>query len=121
MISKLNYPQVGLFILAWFLADLLTPLVIHLAHKIGAVDKPHSYKIHQLPVPFLGGVDHYIPADARSRGTVTIRLTPRGDEHAARVLNVPNHPSSMISVSVQLHDFEMPTERSGRFRRVPLR
>lgn len=60
MISKLNYPQVGLFIFAWFLADLLTPLIIHLAHKIGAVDKPHSYKIHQQPVPFLGGVAIYL-------------------------------------------------------------
>jgi UDP-GlcNAc:undecaprenyl-phosphate/decaprenyl-phosphate GlcNAc-1-phosphate transferase len=60
MISKLNYPQIGLFIFAWFLADLLTPLVIHLAHRIGAVDRPHSYKIHQQPVPFLGGVAIYL-------------------------------------------------------------
>jgi len=56
MISKLNFPQIGLFIFAWFVADLLTPVLIHLAHRIGAVDRPHSYKIHQQPVPFLGGL-----------------------------------------------------------------
>lgn len=56
MISKFNYPQIGLFILAWFIADLLTPIIIRLAHHIGAVDKPHTYKIHTEPVPFLGGV-----------------------------------------------------------------
>lgn len=60
MISKLNYPQVGLFIFAWFLADLLTPIVIRLALRFGAVDRPHTYKIHQQPVPFLGGAVIYV-------------------------------------------------------------
>ncbi|MBI2900798.1 MAG: undecaprenyl/decaprenyl-phosphate alpha-N-acetylglucosaminyl 1-phosphate transferase [Planctomycetes bacterium] len=60
MISKLNYPQIGLFIFAWFIGDLLTPIVIRLAHRIGAVDRPHTYKIHQEPVPFLGGISIFL-------------------------------------------------------------
>lgn len=56
MIAKLNYPQIGLLILAWFVADLLTPLVIRLCRKVGALDRPHTYKIHRDPTPLLGGV-----------------------------------------------------------------
>lgn len=59
MIAKLNYPQVGLLILAWFAADLLTPLVIRLCRRVGALDRPHSYKIHQEPTPLLGGLALY--------------------------------------------------------------
>ena len=60
MIAKLNYPQVGLFILAWFIADLATPLVIRFCRRIGALDHPHTYKTHKEPVPFLGGVAIYV-------------------------------------------------------------
>lgn len=60
MVAKLNYPQIGLLILAWFIADLATPLIIHLCHRIGAVDRPHTYKLHKNPVPFLGGVAIYL-------------------------------------------------------------
>jgi len=60
MVAKLNYPQIGLFILAWFAADLITPILIRICHRIGAVDRPHSYKIHRKPVPFLGGVAIYL-------------------------------------------------------------
>src|SRR3989337_4581763 len=60
MIEKLNYPQIGLFILAWFLADILAPIFIRLAHYIGAVDKPHTYKSHKVATPFVGGLVIYI-------------------------------------------------------------
>ncbi len=60
MVAKLNYPQIGLLILAWFIADLLTPLIIRLCHRIGAVDRPHTYKLHKKAVPFLGGVAIYV-------------------------------------------------------------
>jgi len=56
VIAKFNYPQVWMLILAWFIADLATPLVIRLCRRIGALDRPHSYKIHADPVPLLGGV-----------------------------------------------------------------
>lgn len=60
MIAKFNYPQVWMLILAWFVADLFTPLVIRLCHRIGALDRPHSYKIHSEPIPILGGVAVYV-------------------------------------------------------------
>lgn len=57
---NLVHPQIGMFIFAWFLADILAPLIIKAALRIGAVDTPHSYKIHKDPVPFLGGLVIYI-------------------------------------------------------------
>src|SRR5580765_6369661 len=36
-------------------AWLVTPLVIRLAHRVGALDLPGSRKIHSAPVPRLGG------------------------------------------------------------------
>src|SRR5262249_55501426 len=58
--AQLNYPHVWMFILAWFLADLGVPLVIKLSHRVGALDRPHTYKTHQQPVALLGGVGIYI-------------------------------------------------------------
>lgn len=55
MIETPYLPRLGLFVLAWLAADLLAPLLIRLANRIGAVDTPHTYKIHSRPVPFLGG------------------------------------------------------------------
>ncbi len=60
MIENLNQPHVGLFVFAWFLADLILPVLIWLAPRIGAVDRPHTYKTHQQPVAFLGGVGIFI-------------------------------------------------------------
>jgi len=60
VIAQLNYPQVWMFILAWFLADLAVPLFIKLSHRIGYLDRPHTYKTHQQPVALLGGVGIYL-------------------------------------------------------------
>ena len=60
MIAKFNYPQVWMLILAWFVADLATPLVIRLCRRIGALDRPHGHKIHGEPIPILGGVAIYL-------------------------------------------------------------
>jgi UDP-GlcNAc:undecaprenyl-phosphate GlcNAc-1-phosphate transferase len=49
-----------MFILAWFLADLGVPLVIRLSHRVGALDRPHTYKTHVEPVALLGGVGIYL-------------------------------------------------------------
>jgi UDP-GlcNAc:undecaprenyl-phosphate GlcNAc-1-phosphate transferase len=49
-----------MLILAWFVADLATPLVIRLSHRVGALDRPHTYKIHQEPTALLGGVAVYL-------------------------------------------------------------
>jgi UDP-GlcNAc:undecaprenyl-phosphate GlcNAc-1-phosphate transferase len=60
VIAQLNHPQIWMLILAWFVADLTIPLVIRLSHKVGALDRPHTYKTHQEPVALLGGVGIYI-------------------------------------------------------------
>jgi len=60
VIAQLNYPQVWMFILAWFLADLGVPLFIKLSHRIGFLDRPHTYKTHQQPVALLGGAGIYV-------------------------------------------------------------
>jgi UDP-GlcNAc:undecaprenyl-phosphate GlcNAc-1-phosphate transferase len=49
-----------MFILAWFLADLSVPLFIKLSHRIGFLDRPHTYKTHQQPVALLGGAGIYL-------------------------------------------------------------
>jgi len=60
VIVQLNYPQVWMFILAWFIADLAVPLFIKLSHRIGYLDRPHSYKTHVQPIALLGGVGIYL-------------------------------------------------------------
>jgi UDP-GlcNAc:undecaprenyl-phosphate GlcNAc-1-phosphate transferase len=60
VIAQLNYPQVWMLILAWFVADLATPLVIRLSHRLGALDRPQGHKIHTEPTPVLGGVAVYL-------------------------------------------------------------
>src|SRR5436190_22950710 len=49
-----------MLILAWFLADLGIPLIIRLSHRVGALDRPHTYKTHREPVALLGGVGIYL-------------------------------------------------------------
>ncbi len=56
MIAQLDYPQLWMLILAWFVADLATPLLVLLSHRVGALDRPHTYKTHVDPVALLGGV-----------------------------------------------------------------
>jgi len=45
-----------MLILAWFVADLSTAAIIRFCHRIGALDRPHTYKTHREPVAILGGV-----------------------------------------------------------------
>src|SRR5580765_3545954 len=49
-----------MLILAWFLADLAVPVFIKLSHRVGFLDRPHTYKTHQAPVALLGGVGIYV-------------------------------------------------------------
>lgn len=55
-IERLPSTHAILLMLSWVVADITIPLLIFLAPRIGAVDRPHSYKTHQTPMPFLGGV-----------------------------------------------------------------
>ena len=49
-----------LFIVSFLLFNLLYPFINKLAWKIGAVDKPDPRKIHNSPVPRIGGLGIYL-------------------------------------------------------------
>lgn len=55
-------------------------------------------------LPFMTGLDLYVPASAGGSGTIELRLKSRRGG-ADQVINVPNWPSNMVrSVSVQFKD-----------------
>lgn len=56
MLSRLNYPHPAIFILAWFLVDLLTALVLHAARRRGLFDRQDGHKQHLGDIPCLGGI-----------------------------------------------------------------
>lgn len=64
MSSLLLFPAyiyyIGGFLLAFAITFLSTPWVTRLAHRIGAVDKPNNRKVHQKPMPRLGGLAIFI-------------------------------------------------------------
>jgi UDP-GlcNAc:undecaprenyl-phosphate/decaprenyl-phosphate GlcNAc-1-phosphate transferase len=49
-------PMTVTIIIACGLSILLTPWVIQLAHRLGAIDQPQARKVHTHPIPRLGGV-----------------------------------------------------------------
>jgi pimeloyl-ACP methyl ester carboxylesterase len=56
-------------------------------------------------LPFLTGVDLFVPAANPPDRTVSIALTPRDGGGKTQVLNVPNWPSLTDRVSLQFHDY----------------
>jgi hypothetical protein len=68
-------------------------------------------------LPFLSGVDRFIPAAPGGTGTVSVSLTSRA-VGPARTVNFPNRPSTTDQVTVLLNDFECPGRRKGCARGV---
>jgi pimeloyl-ACP methyl ester carboxylesterase len=67
-------------------------------------------------LPFLSGVDLFLPAAAPPTGRLSVALRSRG-AGPTRVVNVPNFPSSTDSVTVNLNDYEYtsaPWARRGK-------
>jgi hypothetical protein len=58
-------------------------------------------------IPFLSGVDLFIPAATPPTGLVTVTLTSRGGG-PARTIHFPNFPSTTDEVTVPLADYEQP-------------
>lgn len=58
-------------------------------------------------LPFITGVDIFVPAATPPTGTVSMELRSRGARRA-RTLNFPNLASTVEGVVVQLRDFERP-------------
>ena len=67
------------FVVALAAALGMTPLVIKLAHRIGAVDHPNERKVHTHPVPRLGGVAVYIAVFL----TIAVVFLLHGNEFAS--------------------------------------
>jgi UDP-GlcNAc:undecaprenyl-phosphate GlcNAc-1-phosphate transferase len=53
---------ISVFLGAALLAEMITPIVIRLAWRVGAVDKPGVRSIHTRPIPRVGGVAIYLAA-----------------------------------------------------------
>ncbi|MFI9007515.1 hypothetical protein ACIGNX_09830 [Actinosynnema sp. NPDC053489] len=56
-------------------------------------------------LPFLTGVDAYLPARADGGGTIRVTEAARGDAGRTRTIAVPNWPSDAHSVTVQFNDY----------------
>jgi hypothetical protein len=56
-------------------------------------------------LPFITGVDLFVPAANPARGVVRLVSQQRGAGGAPSVVNVPNWPSSSDRVSVQFDDY----------------
>ena len=56
-------------------------------------------------LPFLTGVDQFIPAADPPDRAVSVASTPRGDSENRQIVNVPNFASSDHAVSVVFNDF----------------
>ncbi len=56
-------------------------------------------------LPFMSGLDLYIPAASPPDRTVEFRLTPRGGDGAEQVINIPNWASEEVRTSVVFRDF----------------
>ena len=51
---------IGACLVATAIAWLITPMVMSLAERIGAIDQPNERKIHIRPIPRLGGVAVFV-------------------------------------------------------------
>jgi len=64
-------------------------------------------------LPFITGMDVYIPATTPPRDVVTVAMTARAGDGRSEVVNVPNWASSQHHVTIQFRDFEQRNERWG--------
>jgi pimeloyl-ACP methyl ester carboxylesterase len=57
-------------------------------------------------LPFITGIDHFMPAAAPPTGTISLVETPRGGTGPITV-NIPNWPGSTDRVTVQFNDYHL--------------
>ena len=87
---------IALFLIALFLTYILTTVLIKIAPKIGAVDEPSSKKIHNVPVPKLGGLAIFIAF------TITIGLAILFNSTVASELLSPKTSAIFVGLFVML-------------------
>lgn len=60
-------------------------------------------------IPFMSGIDLFMPAADPPDKTINLELMPRGSDGGKQVLNVPNWPSSTGMITVHFNDFYQET------------
>ena len=88
-------------------APLLTRLSVLFINDRGADQKSNLAVLdpYFASLPFMRGLDYYLPASANGSGSIEVRLQSRRGGQA-QVINVPNWPSSQVrSVSLQFKDY----------------
>jgi len=81
----------------------LVGLFVYDYHADGVSDLTQPTWLHMLP--FLTGIDLYIPAADPPDGTISVVLTPRDGGGKMQVVNVPNWASSEDAISVRFTDY----------------
>ena len=94
--------------------------VQHLVNAIFAADFDHDRMsetstpwLTYSALPFVTGVDVYMPAQSPPTGEVTVRLKSRG-RGPVRTLTFPNFPGTSDVETVQLNDFERTTTPAAK-------
>lgn len=97
----------GTEVISELTAPLLKRLSVLFLHDRGSDQQSDMTRLDPVlgQLPFMSGLDLYMPASADGSGTIEIRLkSRRGDDD--QVINVPNWPSTQVrSVSVQFKDY----------------
>ena len=81
----------------------LVGLFVYDYNADGVSDLTQPTWLHMLP--FLTGIDLYIPAADPPDGTISVVLTPRDGGGKTQVVNVPNWASSEDAISVRFTDY----------------
>jgi len=81
----------------------LVGLFVYDYHADGVSDLTQPTWLHMLP--FLTGIDLYIPAADPPDGTISVALTPRDGDGKMQEVNVPNWASSEDAMSVRFNDY----------------
>jgi pimeloyl-ACP methyl ester carboxylesterase len=68
-------------------------------------------------LPFIIGVDDFVPAGTPPDATIGVEMTARAADGDAETVNVPNWASSEHHISIHFRDYEQDRERSPRPRR----
>lgn len=64
-------------------------------------------------LPFITGMDVFVPAATPPNDVVSVRMTARAGDGRPEVVNVPNWASSQHHMTLQFRDFEQRNERWG--------
>jgi pimeloyl-ACP methyl ester carboxylesterase len=81
----------------------LVGLFVYDYHADGVSDLTQPTWLHMLP--FLTGIDLYLPAADPPDGTISVVLTPRDGGGKTQVVNVPNWASSEDAISLRFTDY----------------